>query len=342
MSTIVILTALEEELKPVVARLSNLSPIRDKTTGTIYSEGFLSVGSRKLRIVVGKTDQSNTVAAIETERVIRNFSPSHIFFCGVAGGLKDVAIGDVVIGASVYGYEKGKAVSEFLPRPQFGFSSYSLEKEAMEFSKSSEWIARAEEICNKKFQPKVLTFSGTIASGEKVAASMKSQLVAFLKKNCSHALAVETEGLGFLEACRHYPLIKTLLIRSISDLIDAKSESDKSGSQQYASDIAAEFLFGLLRFLDLKTLNQPLSIKQQLIEIMPKLYPTGLRENEVWTRAGGDLSVVNLYTNGRTQWVQSLGLIELGGGGAITFSSLIDEIRKDFPNNNNLESLHSG
>ena len=82
-----------------------------------------------------------------------------------------------------------------------------------------------------------------------------------------------------------------------------------------------------------------LSLRQRLSEIVTKLYPLGLRENEIWRRAGGDLALVNLSTNGKAQWIQALILIENGGGGEINFTSLISEMRKDFVQNKSLMEL---
>ena len=147
------------------------------------------------------------------------------------------------------------------------------------------------------------------------------------------------EGLGFLEACRPYPLIKSLLIRGISDLVDGKENADKEGSQPYASENATEFLFGLIDFIDIKQEIVTLTLRQKLSEITPKLYPIGLRENGIWLRAGGDLSLVNLSTNGKSQWIEALVLIEKGGGGNIDFPSLIREFKIDFQNNESLKQL---
>jgi len=149
------------------------------------------------------------------------------------------------------------------------------------------------------------------------------------------------EGLGFLEACRPYPLIKSFLIRGISDLIDGKENADKEGSQFYASKNATEFLLGLIDFIGINQEIATLSIRQKLCEIAPKLYPTGLRDNDIWRRTGGDLSVVNLFANGKTQWIEALSLIENGGGGDIDFLSLIKEMITDYQNNPSLKQLLS-
>jgi len=339
MNTIVIQTALALEQEAVISKLANVSDYVHPISKTIYKVGsYISDGS-KLQIVVGRTNQTNLNAAIETERVIQHFNPTYLFFLGVAGGLKDVNIGDIVIGTDVIGYERGKDKEEFFSRPQFAFASYEMEQKATSFANSYKWKSHSEILVDKKFHDKILTLPGTIASGEKVVGSMKAPLYLFLNKYCSHALAVEMEGLGFLEACRPYPLIKSLIVRGISDLVDGKENSDKQGSQPYASKNATEFLFGLIDFIGIKQELVTLSVRQKISEIATKLYPTGLRENEIWRRAGGDLSLVNLNTSGKAQWISALSLVENGGGGNIDFNSLINEMKIDFISNESLKSL---
>lgn len=341
MNTIVIQTALALEQQAVTSKLSRVFDYIHPTSKTIYKVGNYISNNKELQIVVGRTNQTNVNAAIETERIIQHFNPTYIFFVGVAGGLKDVKLGDIVIGSDVFGYEKGKVKDgkTFLSRPQFGFSSYELEQLATSYSMSDIWKEKSATILNTKFHERISAFVGTIASGEKVVDSKRSELYKFLKLHCSHALAVEMEGLGFLEACRPYPIIKSLIIRGISDLVDDKENSDKEGSQPYASQNATEFLFGLIDYIDIKQEIVTLNIKQKLFEIFPKLYPSGLRENEIWRRSGGDLSMVNLHTNGKTQWIEALILIENGGGGDIDFNSLISEAKKDYSSNESLKYI---
>ena len=208
MNSIVIQTALALEQQAVTNKLKNVVDYKHPVSKTIYKVGNYFSKGNKLQVIVGRTNQTNVNAAIETERVIQHFKPTYLFFLGVAGGLKDVGIGDIVVGTDVVGYERGKTKEEFLLRPQFGFASYELEQKAVSFINSEEWQLQSSTLLNKKFNNKILALSGTIASGEKVIGSIKAPLYLFLKKKCSHALAVEMEGLGFLEACRPYPLIK--------------------------------------------------------------------------------------------------------------------------------------
>jgi nucleoside phosphorylase len=339
MNTIVIETALVLEQEAVVRKLESVEDYTHPNTKTIYKIGYFNSKGNRLKVIAGRTNQTNINAGIETERIIQHFSPTYLFFVGVAGGLKDVGIGDIVIGADVFGFERGKAKEEFLSRPQFGFSSYELEQSATAYSTSKEWVLKSKEILNNKFHDEISTFSGTIASGEKVVGSTKSIIHGYLKQNCSHALAVEMEGLGFLEACRPYPLIKTLLLRGISDLVDGKEDADSEGSQPYAVNNAVEFLFGLIDFLDVNQ-KAPISSKRnKLFEITTKLYPEGIKDKGIWSRSGGDLSLIQLYTTGKAQWIDALKMIENGGGGDIDFDSLIAEMKKDYPKNESWKEI---
>ena len=299
---ILVLTALSIERDAVIGYLSDVKIERHPDVGTDYNRGFFTTPSSNIKVIVGRTGQTNTNAALETERALQHFKPSHAFYVGIAGGLKDVKVGDIVIGTNVIGYERGKAENGiFKPRSQFGASSYDLERAATSFATSISWKAISTSLVDSQFAPKISVFSGTIASGEKVDASYKSSLHKHIKLIASHALAIEMEGLGFLTVCMTRPSVRSLLLRGISDLVNDKGEMDENGSQPYASKNVAAFLFGLISELDLVDAKKEISKSKQLFEIACKLYPRGVEDKKIWERAGGDLSVVNLSTQGKGQ-----------------------------------------
>ena len=337
---ILILTALEIERLAIEHYLNNIESILHPATGTDYTKGTYRCKDRILDVIVARTDQTNVNSAIETERAIAHFEPEYVFFAGVAGGLKDVEVGDIIIGRNVYGFERGKAEkNNFKPRPQFGASTYSLERKACEYAKSIAWKQTIEALQNPSFAPVIRTHTGTIASGEKVDASIDSDLHQFLKQNASHALGIEMEGLGFLEVCRMRPLVKTLLLRGISDLVDGKSHMDGKGSQLYASANVAAFLFGLLEQLDFSDTAIEQTREQKLVEIMCKLYPGGLRDNQIWIAAGGDLSLVNLDQSGKGQWVEAIRTLKLGGGGNVSINRLIETVAEEYGDNKDVKEI---
>jgi nucleoside phosphorylase len=236
----VILTALPEEYYAVKAHLTNISE-RTHDQGTVYQIGdFLTSSDSIWKVCLAEIGAGNPSAAQETERALSFFTPKVAMFVGVAGGLKDVSIGDVVVATKVYAYESGKAEDTFLTRPEVLNSAYDLEQRARAEARSEEWTKRNAHSSGSR------VYVGPIASGEKVVASRDSTFYTFVRAHYGDALAVEMEGWGFLEAVRSHPDVHALIVRGISDLIDGKSEADAQGSQRWAARNASAFALEVL------------------------------------------------------------------------------------------------
>lgn len=243
----VILTALPVEYLAVRSHLSDLQE-EMHPQGTIYERGKFSAEDRTWDVGIVEIGAGNSGAALEAERAIAYFEPDVILFVGVAGGIKDVVLGDVIASTKVYGYESGKAEKTFKPRPEIGLPAYGLEQRARAEARKADWLKRLVVVS----EPTPRVFVAPIAAGEKVIASTKSEVFQFLRSNYGDAVAVEMEGLGFLEAARANKRVSAMVIRGISDLIDDKTEVDKAGYQEIASRHASAFAFEMLAKLKLK------------------------------------------------------------------------------------------
>jgi len=246
----VILTARAAEYEAVRAHLKGL---REETyKGTVYERGYFMAGSWKWEVGIVQIGAGNAAAAFEAERAIAYFNPGIVLFVGVAGGIKDVAIGDVVAATRVYGYESGKVQElHFLGRPDVGESSHRLIQRAGAEARKRDWLQRVHGSKLKAaFSSTPRVFVGPIAAGEKVIASTLSDVCIFLRSHYNDALAVEMEGRGFLHATHGNEQVQALIIRGISDLIDGKSQVDASGSQEVAAHNASAFAFEILAKLD--------------------------------------------------------------------------------------------
>jgi nucleoside phosphorylase len=263
----VILTALPIEYLAVRKHLTN--PQEEMhPQGTIYERGSFVGNGQSWEIGIAEVGAGNAGAAVEAERAIAYFKPDILFFVGIAGGIKDVAIGDVVAATDVYGYEFGKAEEQkFFTRPKAGKSSYALVQRAKSEARKGEWLKRLAK--NPDIQPRV--FVAPIAAGEKVIASQQSDVFRFLRASYNDAIAVEMEGFGFLSAAFAYPDIKAIVIRGISDLVEGKNDdSPASGQkseqirQEDASHHASAFAFEILSKLETtdRDLNYPVDGNQ--------------------------------------------------------------------------------
>jgi nucleoside phosphorylase len=314
-----ILTALGLEYSAVRHHLSRCSTVVHEK-GSRYEVGFAdNAGGQKVAIV--ECGAGNTGAAVEGERAITFFKPEHVLFVGIAGGIKDVALGDVVFATKVYGYESGKAQDQFLPRPQLFTSDYSLVQAAKEVVRNPTGGSRM--------------IAAPIAAGEKVIASVESAPYQFLKTAYSDACAVEMEGYGFLHA-GYANNAKCMVIRGISDLIDGKSEADASGSQEKAAEHAAMAAFELVKLLHKDKVAREFD-KEAFADLAEELYPSGPNDNQLWSRAGGSLAVLVPGQSGRSAWYSAIRLLLLGGGGPnITLAKLIGLMCKEHQRNEKL------
>jgi len=249
--TAVILTAIDVEYNAVKGFLQNYSEENHPSTGSIYGTGTFG---QSWNVKVVETEAGNQNAAIEAQRAIEYYKPEYVFFIGLAGGLKDVNIGDIVIASKVYGYESGKADEIYKPRLEFGQPTYKLKEIAKSLRKDDKWLKELNNEISYQLGKdlNIKAHFKPIAAGEKVVSSTKSETYNFIIQNAGDSLAVEMEGIGFLKACYAYENINYILIRGISDLIDNKSKTDQEGSQELASLTAAAFAFEILNRIEKK------------------------------------------------------------------------------------------
>jgi nucleoside phosphorylase len=249
MKSAVILTALEVETRAALRQLGKTA--LEAVDGTQCHVG--SYGCWKVAVI--ETGPGNVSAAAISARILKHFAPQVALFVGIAGGVKDVAIGDVVVGTKVYGYETGKDLaSKFRPRPDVLRAAHAIEQLGRAKRLHSEWYNRLDaSLAHKK--PRV--FVAPIAAGEKVVASEHSGTAKFINEQYGDAVAVEMEGRGFLEGIHISGNVLGGVIRGISDLLSGKAAADKSGSQELAADAASAFAFEILQSLDSETKPEP-------------------------------------------------------------------------------------
>jgi nucleoside phosphorylase len=265
MKRVLILTALDIEYKSVRAYLSRIDEIV-LNDGSIFEQGiFTDMNERKHIVYIGQTGAGNIHSALSTQKAITRFLPDLIFFVGVAGGIKDVNIGDVVVADKIYTYEFGKDGYEFLARPDLGKSSHKIVERARVEARKDNWY---DPQVNRKYLPKVII--GNLCVGEKVIISSKSEVFKNIKKHYNDSTAVEMEGFGFMEAIFRNGNLDAAVIRGISDLIDNKDQINNNSTQKRASKNASAFTFHLISKLETgKKSERPKGIKIRIEATIP-------------------------------------------------------------------------
>ena len=239
----VILTAIPLEYHAVKKHLIDLEEVTHPK-GNIYEKGIFVGEYHNWEVGIAEIGAGNNTCAMQTERAINYFDPEVILFVGVAGGIKDLNLGDVVAAEKAYGYESGKiAKSGFLTRPVVGMSSYEIFERAKADAKKQDWKLRLAKIHRKK---KLKVITKPIAAGEKVVAEVRSKVYDLIYHSYNDTVAVEMEGSGFYTACHANGNIQFLIIRGISDLLSNKSETDANGYQESAARNASAFAFEVL------------------------------------------------------------------------------------------------
>jgi nucleoside phosphorylase len=230
-----------------------------------------------------------------------------VFLVGVAGGLKEVNIGDVVVATKVYGYESGKASNTFKPRPEIGLSTYRMIQRAQAVARNQQWMQWIKPVPQQSPRAKV----APIAAGDKVINSTKSSIWKLLKQSYGDALAVEMEGYGFLQAVYGNPNVDALIIRGISDLIEGKSEADTVGSQELAARHASAFAFEVLSRLSqddlgrisksgkgpLDTSNQPVNSADTVAPMDDHIHLQNYGSIQGIIQGGSNHAIQNFITN---------------------------------------------
>jgi nucleoside phosphorylase len=240
---VIILTALPVEFRAIVAHLQETLEVMHPETGTIYQVGSFPGKQDTWHVAVAQIGMGGLSAASETERASNFFHPRIMLFVGIAGGLKDVRHGDVVVATKIYAYESGKAEARFKPRPELWRASYALEQRAGAEANNQEWLSLLDD---QHPDPEPHVLLGPLAAGEKVLATQRSSVYRFLQATYGDSLAVEMEGHGFLQAVQANQNIYALVIRGVSDLLADKVTAEKEGWREVAAQHAAAFAFQVL------------------------------------------------------------------------------------------------
>ncbi|GAA3759541.1 5'-methylthioadenosine/S-adenosylhomocysteine nucleosidase family protein [Salinactinospora qingdaonensis] len=240
LATAVVVTAIEEEFRAVAEHLS--APFDEHTEkDTLYKIGFLRGQRQDWRVALAQAGPGNVGAGVHLERARSAFAPDVILFVGVAGGLKDVRLGDVVVADAIYDYESAKELeNSYQPRMKTASPSHRCVQRAMDVARSDEWQQRVRTVLPPDM-PRPRALVKPLAAGGKLVAHDQALTRQRLRAYCGDATAVEMEGYGFLQSAYMSAGVDALVVRGISDLLTGKDERNDAYWQPVAARTAAAF-----------------------------------------------------------------------------------------------------
>ena len=341
------MTALAVERESVRRHLHDVHVVRSgTTTGDL---GDFESDSNAVTVAVIETGPGNVDASTVTSAALRDLDPETVVVIGIAGGVKDVSIGDVVASRKIYWVEPEKLKAEqtasgavrsvTLPRPDFAPVSNRLVQTARGVVADEMWRRRGLRGDARRLNgDPARALVSPLAIVEKVVADGQSNLAMAIRQCFSDAVALAMEDVGVVRAVAQHEKAAPIAVRGISDLLDEKARTDEQGGQELAAANAAAFAFELLGLdIRLSSESTPAVTKPtELTEIAATLYPAGPSDGAIWQRADGDLARIPLEGDGHTRWWSALEQLGRGGGGTISLKSLVEVMADDFPNHEEL------
>src|SRR3546814_17021943 len=107
----------------------------------------------------------------------------------------------------------------------------------------------------------------------------------------------------------------------------------------WSSDVCSSDL--MINQIETDSIKHPdtnsLEFRKKLVSELATLYPQGPEQDDIWKRDGGDVSILTNSGSRKSQWFNVIEKLNLGGGGkSISITSLMNEVKKDYPNFNEI------
>ncbi len=260
----VIITALEEEMRAVLERLSvtsqlnstskayqQLDPTSDDVRTYFYAKlpvTFPSGTSAEYDIIILSLQGMGRVsAAVATSDAIKRWIPRYILLVGIAGGINknEVALGDILISDQIVDYELQKITEE---GSSVRFKVHTVDPRLLAAAQAfqiSNWTSSLDKERPAAGESKRII--GPIASGDKIIAF--SKMLDKHREAWPKLIGVEMEAGGTAHAAAQATFRPGFfMIRSVSDLANEQKDSPTvKGWREYACKSAAEYAIAFLQ-----------------------------------------------------------------------------------------------
>jgi nucleoside phosphorylase len=277
-----IVAALPVEAQAILSFFEEVH-MQSAPTGVSYMTGIRKIFSSPLGEKLKETwtfyiatpsGAGNLEVSRTLERMIPECDPDLVALLGCAGGFPDkIELFDVVAAPRVDYLARSKVAGKVEQRPQQEVASNVFLDHCKNVQLLDLWhqyllpdVSNAP--INVYFEP--------IISGETVLANSRSSFFRSALAASPKAVAIETEGFGFLSACREHR-VEAAVLRGISDMLDDKNRPRDDGkpsnlgpdkAQFKATRHAAALFFATLDFVNEGTFRRGgRRIKAEITEV---------------------------------------------------------------------------
>lgn len=186
-------------------------------------------------------------------------------------------------------------------------------------------------------------------TGRVIIASSRASETSLILHGASNSLFTE-HLVGALKGAAYTQGDGLIRVFDVFNYVSEKVQAAVPGKQHpifKASDLEDNFPIALncggiksiTSAVNISNTNEP-TVWRQLEEVFADLYPAGPQDQEIWIRAGGDISRLRLNGTGRVQWFSALRAMRQGGGGqGINTQTLVLAALQDFPHHQELQQL---
>ncbi|MBK2357503.1 5'-methylthioadenosine/adenosylhomocysteine nucleosidase [Francisella hispaniensis] len=225
MKKIAILGAMEIEIQPILDKLNSYETIEyanNKYYLANYEDKELVIAYSK----IGKVFSSLT-ATIMIER----FGVEALLFSGVAGGLQDLQVGDMIAATAT--------VQHDVDITAFGYPYGKIPISEVEIKTSTKLLKQAQNVANELG---LNLHTGVIATGDQFVHCAERK--DFVIKEFD-AKAIEMEGASVNLICNEMG-VPSLILRSISDTADGNAPENFDEFAKMAAKRSANFIMQIL------------------------------------------------------------------------------------------------
>jgi adenosylhomocysteine/aminodeoxyfutalosine nucleosidase len=226
MKKIAILGAMEIEIKPLLEKLPKYEVV-EYANNKYYTAEY-----NGHQLVIAYSKIGKVFSAMTATIMIEHFGAEALLFTGVAGGLQDLKVGDMIAATAT--------VQHDVDITAFGYLYGKIPISEVEIPTSKDLLSKAEIVAKELgLDLKV----GVIATGDQFVHSAERK--DFVIQEFA-AKAIEMEGGSVNLVCKELG-IPSLILRSISDTADGDAPENFDEFARMAAQRSADFVMSLVR-----------------------------------------------------------------------------------------------